>query len=276
MSALNHWMPLYVNDYLGDTQHLGTAEHGAYLLLLMHSWKTGPLPDDDRQLARIARTDMPSWKRMAKTIRAFFRAADGALVQPRLEKIREKQTQVVVQRRLAGIASAGRRKAQRAANEDGTYVGSPLARRAGKAKAEQEEVPSLREGPPASPPHAGPALSPPDARTMLFGEGMERVMRLTGKPQRAARGLLGQWLKVADDDAALVNLTLIEAEQMRPADPVAWILAALQFRTGQRPGQRTSSPLDGWVAMARDNRPTFDVDVDVDVDVGGDDEEKRK
>lgn len=68
------WMPLYVADYLKDTGHLTTAEHGAYLLLIMHYWANGSLPPDDRKLARIARMSDREWKGSRETIAEFFSA----------------------------------------------------------------------------------------------------------------------------------------------------------------------------------------------------------
>lgn len=89
MSRPDGWMPLWIGDYLADTMHLTGPEHGAYLLLLMHSWRTGPLPDDDRQLAAIARTDRSMWKEIGPTVRAFFTVTPAGLVQGRLERERE-------------------------------------------------------------------------------------------------------------------------------------------------------------------------------------------
>jgi uncharacterized protein YdaU (DUF1376 family) len=66
------WMPLYLDDYLGDTGHFRAAEHGAYLLLIMHYWKRGCLPVDDRQLSAIARMSPAEWKRAKTVIEPMF------------------------------------------------------------------------------------------------------------------------------------------------------------------------------------------------------------
>ena len=104
MSRHDTWMPLYVADYLGDTGHLMGPEHGAYLLLLMHYWRTGPLPDDDALLARIARTEPKAWKGMAGMIRAFFTAQDGQLRHKRIEAERVKAGEITDKRAAAAAA----------------------------------------------------------------------------------------------------------------------------------------------------------------------------
>jgi uncharacterized protein YdaU (DUF1376 family) len=66
------WMPLYVGDYLGDTGHLTTAQHGAYLLLMMHYWRKGELPDDDRQLSKITKLPLKTWCDYRPILQDFF------------------------------------------------------------------------------------------------------------------------------------------------------------------------------------------------------------
>lgn len=75
-------MPLYVADYLADTGHLSTAEHGAYLLLIMHYWQHEGLPNDDIKLARIARMTPDEWQSAKPSIEDFF---DGAWKHHRID-----------------------------------------------------------------------------------------------------------------------------------------------------------------------------------------------
>lgn len=65
-------MSLHIGDYKKDTGHLGAAEHGAYLLLTMHYWATGGLPNDDARLARIACMTDEEWRGALPTIAALF------------------------------------------------------------------------------------------------------------------------------------------------------------------------------------------------------------
>ena len=66
------WMPFWPRDYLDDTMHLSAIEHAAYLLLIFQYWIAGGLPDDDRELARITKLPLASWRRIRPTIEAFF------------------------------------------------------------------------------------------------------------------------------------------------------------------------------------------------------------
>lgn len=66
------WMPLYVADYAADTGHLSTLEHGAYMLLIMHYWSKGGLPDASEKLARVARMPLNEWLQIEDTIAEFF------------------------------------------------------------------------------------------------------------------------------------------------------------------------------------------------------------
>lgn len=65
-------MPFYVSDYLADTSHLSTVEHGAYMLLIMHYWRNAGLPDDEQKLARICRMTTRQWDAARDTIAEFF------------------------------------------------------------------------------------------------------------------------------------------------------------------------------------------------------------
>lgn len=83
------WMPLYIGDYLSDTAHLSAEESGAYLHLLMHSWKTGALPSNLETLRRIAKVETDAWGNAWSTLQAFFKQRpDGSWMQDRLEKER--------------------------------------------------------------------------------------------------------------------------------------------------------------------------------------------
>lgn len=79
------FMPLYTSDYLGDTGHLSTEEHGAYLLLLMHMWnRGGTLPNDAKKLSRVARCSLKKWNSIWPALEDFFTSDDEVITCPNL------------------------------------------------------------------------------------------------------------------------------------------------------------------------------------------------
>jgi uncharacterized protein YdaU (DUF1376 family) len=106
-------MPLYVGDYLADTGHLTTLEHGAYLLLIMTYWRKGGLPDDDAQLARIVRMTADEWFNVRSTIVQLF---SNGWRHKRIDAELERSVEKAKKASFAGKRSAEARSAQQAFN----------------------------------------------------------------------------------------------------------------------------------------------------------------
>jgi uncharacterized protein YdaU (DUF1376 family) len=83
-------MPVYIGDYLADTMHLSTEQHGAYLLLLFHLWRRGSLPDDPGTLTKITGLSPHAWKQNRAVLAAFFEIHEGTWRHARVDRERSR------------------------------------------------------------------------------------------------------------------------------------------------------------------------------------------
>ncbi|SAL59478.1 hypothetical protein AWB71_03289 [Caballeronia peredens] len=148
------WMPLYIGDYLADTNRLTTEQHGAYLLLIMDYWRNGPPPDDEEILQNVTRLSKFLWKKHGPVLQKFFTVENGVWRHKRIDE------------EMAGAASgkaAASEKARIAANA-----------RWGKADAQsiaQAHAPSMLEECPSQSP--SPTPNKPKAAHQVFEAGGE-------------------------------------------------------------------------------------------------------
>ncbi len=102
------WMPFYVGDYLADTMHLSAAEHGGYLMLILHYWKSGPIPNDSARLATISRLG-DAWSDASSTILAFFKQCNGMLVHERIDREKSRASEYKDKKTARAKAGAAKR-----------------------------------------------------------------------------------------------------------------------------------------------------------------------
>ncbi|MBS1082353.1 DUF1376 domain-containing protein [Gluconobacter kondonii] len=231
-------------------------EFKAAVALWCKSWLQVPaasLPDDDRVLAHLSAAGS-RWKKVKSlALRGWIKCADGRLYHPTVAekalhawKARTAQRERAAKRwqkkdEDAGNATASGNVMPR--HSHGTSYGNALERERESKK--KETLTSFVPPAEPSPSEVGPVdagsrplparPSPPDARTTLFRLGLQAVRGLTGKSEAQSRGLIGKWLKACDDDASILNRILLEAADLRPAEPVAWIEAAVAQRGGRSP-----------------------------------------
>ncbi len=108
---------MYWADYLADTMHLTTEEHGVYLLLIAAYWRRArALPDDNKWLATVTKMSLKRWIKVRPKILEYFDNLEGLLIHERLELEIFSSNVRLRSARTAGIASAvarGQRTDQR-------------------------------------------------------------------------------------------------------------------------------------------------------------------
>lgn len=259
------WMPFYHSDYLADTMHLDGPAHGAYFLLLLHYWNNGPLPNDDRILATIARTSRTSWTReIGKVVRSFFELqADGLLHQKRCDIERARAADIISKRQKAGYARHGIQPPDsKGGNGSGGVGGTRRRRSRGKPAKAAANGQHVHKNAPAENQHmqehccptrarartttttedsmlrmasAGASARPAAPGFAIWQEGAERLMALTGRSKTAAKERIGQLIRDAKEDRGRVLSAILDCPADSP-DPDAWISAAVRppatFRNG--------------------------------------------
>lgn len=108
MAALPY-MQLYIADYLADTMHLSTEEHGAYLLLMFNYWQTGRAIPKNR-LAKIARVSSERWGDVEESLKEFFTDNGTEWVHKRIEDDLAAVRETLAKRSAAGKASVQSRR----------------------------------------------------------------------------------------------------------------------------------------------------------------------
>lgn len=209
------WMPLYVADYLADTTHLSAAEHGAYLLLIMHYWQNGGLPTDDRRLARIARMTTKEWNKARPAIAEFF--SDGWL---------HERVEVEIGR-ANEVSEKARSKAEKRWKNNDTPDAAASSLHMPRACQSQSQSHTEETSVSSD---AVPASRRDHSRDALISEARPALMAM-GVSKGGAAAMIGRWLRDTGDDHARVLEAISRARDQCPHEPIAWITAHLKEPT---------------------------------------------
>lgn len=280
MSKADTWMPLLIDRYIGDTMHLSTLEHGAYLLLLIHYWRVGPLPDDDKYLSNVTKLDRKVWREeVGPAVRAFFKKGpDGMLHQKRADDERRKANSISEKRRIAG------------STKKQTYPIQPINPGSNEQQVIEQTEPQLQDHldkqmpeqlPPLLRPHArdartvappstpssdeegsvaslrpdaaklngvhpttdllGPIPIVPDARKALYDEGLPLLRGMLGCSRQGAAAFLGKILRDLGDDCPSALAIIRECRDMNPADPKSFLAAQALAHSPDKAASKASN-----------------------------------
>ncbi len=228
------WFPFYVGDYIRDTRHLTTEQHGAYLLLLMDCWsKRGPLPDNDASLAMIAGLPVRTWRRLRPVIAPFFTISGGQWTSPRMMKEIERSKEISEKRKEAG------KRGGRPTNSPNKP--KPNALQLGEQTGLQTEtharvaLPLPSEGTSSVPNGTGES-SPIDAEKKAWADGVHLLVSAGKMSNASARSFMGKLKAEHGIEAKDLLPAIAQAIANGTQDPAAYLRRAASGVSSRRGG----------------------------------------
>jgi uncharacterized protein YdaU (DUF1376 family) len=214
-------MPLYIADYLKDTSHLRALESGAYLHLIMAYWANGKLPNNERQLATIAKLTDEEWCEHRETLAAFFEHDwTHKRVEAELSEANEKISKKAAAGKVGGKASAKQRASKRSTGASAEDQAD------GQAKPKQTATQSQ---PHSSEAKASDADASESDAAKLWKEAIPQLVSM-GVKETQGRQMVGRWLRDCGDDHAELLRVISRARDQCPHDPIPWVTASLKPR----------------------------------------------
>jgi uncharacterized protein YdaU (DUF1376 family) len=162
----------YPKDFLSDgvVSRMSATATGCYIRLLCHCWLEGGMPNDLKEIKKLARYDGSRWGSVWRQCReAFVLHAGTTWVQPRLEEERAKQAEFRAKKQKAGLAG-GKQKASNA-------LANQLAKPTSSSSSSVQEERTKKERTGAAPP-------PENSRTV------ENLLKTPKPATRLSRALL--------------------------------------------------------------------------------------
>lgn len=107
--ANDHYLPLFVGDFLASTATWTGPERGLYVQLLMLQWSAKELPSDTKRLARITGYTHEEFMSLWPAMEGKFQRDGNLIANARLEQIRDRNAEIQRARSDAGKAGADAR-----------------------------------------------------------------------------------------------------------------------------------------------------------------------
>jgi uncharacterized protein YdaU (DUF1376 family) len=265
-------MPLYVADYLADTTHLTLEEHGAYLLLIMHYWRAGGIPNDDAEIAMICRVTLKRWLGLRpKIARLFGEGWQHKRIDAELALAEEKHRRRAEAGKVGGKAKAKAKQnpsnatvlpEQCSANHnhnhkedsvasatgaDAPFTGAPvLPGRSANFEDDVERVKDRQQRSASPAPVVPLPIDPLPDPSVAERELFQRGRQILGK---SAGGVINDLLRCRGGNVALARAALEEASQKET--PMEWVQGVI--RRADKPNGKhltineTADALVEWV-----------------------------